>query len=130
MTLEQGKPLAQSHNELSVAAEVIEWFAGEALVNVPTDARVMNEEPFFGPLAIINRVRDVDEGLAEAKRSQYDLTSYAYTTSTATAYVLRSSIAAGMLTTNHLGLGLPEVPFGGVRDSGYGQEGDSEVLRN
>jgi succinate-semialdehyde dehydrogenase/glutarate-semialdehyde dehydrogenase len=33
-----------------------------------------------------------------------------------------------MLTTNHLGLALPEVPFGGVKDSGYGSEGGSEAL--
>jgi succinate-semialdehyde dehydrogenase/glutarate-semialdehyde dehydrogenase len=33
-----------------------------------------------------------------------------------------------MLTINHLGLGLPELPFGGVKDSGYGSEGGSEAL--
>jgi succinate-semialdehyde dehydrogenase/glutarate-semialdehyde dehydrogenase len=33
-----------------------------------------------------------------------------------------------MLTVNHLGLGLPEVPFGGIKDSGYGTEGGSEAI--
>ena len=33
-----------------------------------------------------------------------------------------------MLTINHIGLGLPETPYGGVRDSGYGYEGGSEAL--
>ena len=34
----------------------------------------------------------------------------------------------GMITINHLGLALPEVPFGGVKDSGYGSEGGSEAI--
>ena len=33
-----------------------------------------------------------------------------------------------MITINHLGLALPEVPFGGVKDSGYGSEGGTEAL--
>lgn len=33
-----------------------------------------------------------------------------------------------MLTINHLGLGLPEVPFGGVQDSGYGSECGTEAV--
>jgi succinate-semialdehyde dehydrogenase/glutarate-semialdehyde dehydrogenase len=33
-----------------------------------------------------------------------------------------------MVTINHLGLALPEVPFGGIKDSGYGSEGGSEAI--
>jgi succinate-semialdehyde dehydrogenase/glutarate-semialdehyde dehydrogenase len=33
-----------------------------------------------------------------------------------------------MITINHLGLGMPETPFGGVKDSGYGSEGGTEAL--
>jgi succinate-semialdehyde dehydrogenase / glutarate-semialdehyde dehydrogenase len=33
-----------------------------------------------------------------------------------------------MITINHLGLALPEVPFGGVKDSGYGTEGGADAL--
>ena len=33
-----------------------------------------------------------------------------------------------MVSINHLGLALPEVPFGGVKDSGYGSEGGSEAM--
>jgi len=41
---------------------------------------------------------------------------------------LSSQVETGMITVNHLGLALPEVPFGGVRDSGYGAEGGIEGM--
>ena len=104
------------------------WFyAPTLLADVPTDAAIMNEEP-FGPVAVINRIKGVDEALTEANRLPYGLASYAFTTSSETAMRLRNEIRAGMLTVNHLGLALPEVPFGGIGDSGYGTEGGSEAV--
>ena len=38
-------------------------------------------------------------------------------------------VDAGMLTINHQGLALPEMPFGGIKDSGYGHEGGAEGLQ-
>ncbi|WP_156624179.1 aldehyde dehydrogenase family protein, partial [Ensifer sp. Root558] len=37
-------------------------------------------------------------------------------------------VESGMISINHLGLALPEVPFGGIKDSGYGTEGGSEAI--
>jgi succinate-semialdehyde dehydrogenase/glutarate-semialdehyde dehydrogenase len=70
----------------------------------------------------------VDGALAEANRLPYGLAAYAFTRSTKVVSDLSSGIESGMLTVNHLGLALPEVPFGGVKDSGYGSEGGSEAL--
>ena len=42
---------------------------------------------------------------------------------------MQRHIRSGMLSINHNGLGLPEVPFGGIHDSGYGDEGGIEALR-
>lgn len=39
-----------------------------------------------------------------------------------------AEVETGMLTINHLGLALPEVPFGGVKASGYGYEGGTEAM--
>lgn len=103
------------------------FFEPTVLADVPTTARIMNEEP-FGPVAIINRFRDLDEAIAEANRLPYGLAAYAYTQSNRTLARLGSEVEAGMLTVNHLGLALPEVPFGGIRDSGYGTEGGSDAL--
>lgn len=89
----------------------------------------MNEEP-FGPLAAIAPFSGMDDLVEEANRLPYGLASYAYTQSAKTASTLASSVEVGMMTINHIGLALPEVPFGGVRDSGHGSEGGSEALES
>lgn len=103
------------------------FFEPTVLADVPTDARIMNEEP-FGPVAVLNRFETLDEAIDEANRLPYGLASYAFTRSAENIRELGLRIDAGMTTINHLGLGLPEVPFGGVRDSGYGTEGGSDAI--
>ena len=103
------------------------WFMEPTvLTNVPATARIMNEEP-FGPVAIINRHHDEESILHEANRLPFALAAYAYTRSAARQTELQK-VNAGMLTINHLGLALPEIPFGGMLDSGYGTEGGSEAV--
>lgn len=103
------------------------FFPPTVLAEVPLSARIMTEEP-FGPVAIVNRFSTLDDAIAEANRLPYGLASYAFTRSALTMQRLGLEIDAGMTTINHLGLALPEVPFGGVRDSGYGTEGGSEAI--
>ena len=103
------------------------FFEPTILTDVPTDARVMNEEP-FGPLAVVSPFADFAGAVAEANRLPYGLASYAYTRSAATATAIAASVEAGMMGINHHGLALPETPFGGVRDSGYGSEGGTEGI--
>ena len=103
------------------------FFEPTVLTGVNTEMRVMNEEP-FGPLAVIAPFDDFDEVVEEANRLPYGLASYAFTGSGKTAASLASKVEAGMLTINHIGLALPEVPFGGVKDSGMGSEGGAEAI--
>lgn len=103
------------------------FFAPTVLTDIPDTARIMNEEP-FGPVALINPYKTLDDALAEANRLNYGLASYAFAENAATIARLRHGIAAGMLTINHLGLALPELPFGGIGDSGHGTEGGAEVV--
>jgi len=103
------------------------FFEPTVLADVPTDARIMNEEP-FGPVAIINRFAALDEAIAEANRLPYALAAYAFTRSTTISNRLSTEVVAGMMSINHYGLALPEVPFGGTRESGYGTEGGSHAL--
>jgi len=87
----------------------------------------MNEEP-FGPVAMIAPFREFDEVVAEANRLPYGLAAYAYTRSATTANAIAGAVESGMVSINHHGLALPEVPFGGVKDSGYGSEGGLEAI--
>ena len=103
------------------------FFQPTVLTGVPTDAKIMNDEP-FGPVAVVNRFKEYDEAIGEANRLPFGLASFAYTGSGATADRLGREVESGMLTINHLGLALPEVPFGGIKDSGYGTEGGADVL--
>jgi succinate-semialdehyde dehydrogenase / glutarate-semialdehyde dehydrogenase len=103
------------------------FFEPTVLTDVPTDARIMNEEP-FGPVAVIKPFRSFDDVVAEANRLPYGLAAYAYTRSAKTANAIAAAVETGMISINHHGLALPEVPFGGVKDSGYGSEGGTEAL--
>jgi succinate-semialdehyde dehydrogenase/glutarate-semialdehyde dehydrogenase len=103
------------------------FFEPTVLTDVPLEARVMNEEP-FGPLALISPFRGFDDVVAEANRLPFGLASYAYTRSAKTANAIASAVEAGMMSINHQGLALPETPFGGIKDSGYGSEGGSEAI--
>jgi succinate-semialdehyde dehydrogenase/glutarate-semialdehyde dehydrogenase len=103
------------------------FFEPTVLTDVPREARIMNEEP-FGPVAVISPFRGLEDAMAEANRLPFGLASYAFTRSTRTATAVATGIEAGMMTINHIGLALPEVPFGGVKDSGYGSEGGSEAI--
>ena len=66
--------------------------------------------------------------MTEANRLPYGLAAYAWTRSAKTANNIAAQVETGMITINHLGFALPEVPFGGVKDSGYGSEGGTEAL--
>ncbi len=103
------------------------FFEPTVLTNLNLDMRVMNEEP-FGPLALMVPFHSFDEVIEEANRLPYGLASYAYTSSAKTANAIAAKVEAGMMSINHHGLALPEVPFGGMKDSGYGSEGGLEAI--
>lgn len=103
------------------------FFEPTVLSNVPKHARIMNEEP-FGPVAVFSPFSTLDEAIDEANRLPFGLASYAFTGAADTAQQLGFRIEAGMTTINHAGLALPEVPFGGIKDSGHGTEGGSEAI--
>ena len=105
------------------------FFEPTVLTEVPTSAAMMNEEP-FGPVAIINPFNDYDEAIEEANRLDYGLAAYAYAGSAKTVAKVGAQIESGMVAINHQALGLPELPFGGIKDSGFGSEGGAEALES
>ncbi|MFL9925506.1 NAD-dependent succinate-semialdehyde dehydrogenase [Herbaspirillum lusitanum] len=103
------------------------FFQPTVLTNVPLTARAMNEEP-FGPLALINSFDTLEEAITEANRLPFGLAAYAFAKSAQVKHALASRVESGMITMNHMGLAIPEVPFGGIKDSGYGSEGGTEAI--
>ena len=103
------------------------FFEPTVVAELPNSAKAMNDEP-FGPMAIINPFKSFDDAVKEANRLPFGLAAYAWTKSAKTANAIASQVETGMMTINHLGLGIPEVPFGGVKDSGYGSEGGTEAI--
>ncbi|MGN6084097.1 NAD-dependent succinate-semialdehyde dehydrogenase, partial [Trinickia sp.] len=103
------------------------FFAPTVLSNVPLSADVFNNEP-FGPIAAIRGFDSLDEAIAEANRLPYGLAGYAFTKSFANVHLLTQRLEVGMLWINQPATPWPEMPFGGVKDSGYGSEGGPEAL--
>jgi succinate-semialdehyde dehydrogenase/glutarate-semialdehyde dehydrogenase len=103
------------------------FYEPTVLTDLAPDTRALHEEP-FGPLALMLPFNTFDEAITEANRLPYGLAAYAYTRSATTATALGAQIESGMIGINHHGLALPETPFGGVKDSGYGSEGGAEGL--
>ncbi len=105
------------------------FFQPTVLANVPDHARVMQEEP-FGPLAIINPVASLEEGIEQANAVPYGLAAYGFTNRADYVDRMIEGIEAGNVSINTLEASLPETPFGGVKSSGYGREGGTEGLHN
>ena len=105
------------------------FFQPTVLANVPDTARVMQEEP-FGPLAIINPISSLDDGIEMANSVPYGLAAYGFTNRADYADRMIEGIEAGNVSINTLEASLPETPFGGVKSSGYGREGGTEGLHN
>ncbi|HWL81496.1 MAG TPA: NAD-dependent succinate-semialdehyde dehydrogenase [Roseomonas sp.] len=103
------------------------FYEPTVITGLTREMRAMNEEP-FGPMALMVPFKEFDEVVEEANRLPYGLAAYAFTRSAKTANAIASQVESGMMTINHLGLALPEVPFGGIKDSGYGSEGGSEAI--
>jgi succinate-semialdehyde dehydrogenase/glutarate-semialdehyde dehydrogenase len=103
------------------------FFEPTVVTDVPREARAMNEEP-FGPLALISPFQKFDDAAEEANRLPFGLASYAFTRSAKTATAIGAAIESGMVSINSFGLALPETPFGGIKDSGYGSEGGTEAM--
>ena len=103
------------------------FYAPTVFTDVPLDARVFNDEP-FGPMAAVRGFNTLDEAIAEANRLPYGLAGYAFTRSLKSAHALSQRVEVGMLWINQPAAPWPEMPFGGIKDSGYGSEGGPEAL--
>ncbi|MEN9704946.1 MAG: hypothetical protein RLZZ393_825 [Pseudomonadota bacterium] len=103
------------------------FFEPTVISDVPDTARIMNEEP-FGPVAVINKFRDLADVIPQANRLPYGLAAYAFTQNAKRVNQLGEQIEAGMIGINSFTIAVPESPFGGVKESGHGSEEGIEGL--
>jgi succinate-semialdehyde dehydrogenase / glutarate-semialdehyde dehydrogenase len=90
---------------------------------------VFNDEP-FGPIAAVRGFDTLEEAIAESNRLPFGLAGYAFTRSIKNAHQLMHNVEVGMLWINQPATPSAELPFGGVKDSGYGSEGGPEALES
>lgn len=98
------------------------WFPPTLLLDLPADARALHEET-FGPLLPIVPVRDVDEAVARANASRFGLSASVWGRDRQAARAVAERLEAGTVVINDVTLvpGIPEVPHGGVKESGSGR---------
>ncbi|ABM12665.1 MULTISPECIES: NAD-dependent succinate-semialdehyde dehydrogenase [Mycolicibacterium] len=110
---------------LHVGGELAEgpaaFYTPAVLTGVTPDMRAYSEE-LFGPVAVVYRVRDEEEAVALANASAYGLGASVFSTDTARAEKVAQRLEAGMVNVNTPAGEGPDIPFGGVKRSGFGRE--------
>ncbi len=97
------------------------YFAPAILAGITPENDAYREE-FFGPVATVYRVSDEEEAVKVANDTPFGLGSYVFTTDPEQADRVANAIDAGMVYVNGVLLDAPELPFGGVKRSGFGRE--------
>jgi succinate-semialdehyde dehydrogenase/glutarate-semialdehyde dehydrogenase len=103
------------------AGDVGAFLEPTILTNVTSDNPAYKQE-FFGPAALVFSAKDEDEAIAIANDSPFGLGGSVYSSDIERAKRVASRMETGMVFINYPDVSLPELPFGGVKRSGYGKE--------
>ncbi len=104
------------------------WFLEPAVIAEPADDSRLNHEEVFGPVLPVWRFTDFDDAIARANDTQYGLGSSIWTHDARNIHRAAQEIESGMTWVNQIHYGYDELPFGGVKASGYGKEHGIESL--
>jgi succinate-semialdehyde dehydrogenase / glutarate-semialdehyde dehydrogenase len=97
------------------------YYPPTVLADVP-DGSPGHREELFGPVALLWRARDVDDAIRIANDSSFGLGGSVWTQDPGEQQRFADGIESGMVYVNAITASTPEVPFGGVKNSGYGRE--------
>jgi succinate-semialdehyde dehydrogenase / glutarate-semialdehyde dehydrogenase len=103
------------------------FYQPTVLSDVPMSADIMEDEP-FGPVALMRPFKTFDEAIEQANRLPFGLAAYAFTENARQANLVADALDTGMVGLNSFAISVPDAPFGGVKESGFGSEGGPEGL--
>jgi acyl-CoA reductase-like NAD-dependent aldehyde dehydrogenase len=104
------------------------WFLEPAVIAEPADNSRLNREEVFGPVLPVFRFTDFDDAIRRANDTPYGLGSSIWTHDARLIHRAAQEIESGMTWVNQIHYGYDELPFGGVKASGYGKEHGIEAL--
>lgn len=105
------------------------FYQPTVLDNVTNEMKIMKEQT-FGPVAPITVFETDEEVIEAANDTEYGLASYIYTKDITRAIHVAESLDFGIIGLNDALPGVPQAPFGGMKESGYGREGGHQGIRD
>lgn len=103
------------------------FFEPTVIRDLPDDSYLLCNE-IFGPLALIQSFSSLDEVFKKANSTEYGLAAYSFTNSLKKANLSAKNLSAGMVGINSFALAAAEIPFGGIKASGFGRESGVEGM--
>lgn len=98
------------------------WFYAPTVVAGIEPGMRLHLEETFGPVATVYRVSDIDEAIAIANVTDFGLSSSVWTTDDGERNRFERDLEAGAVFVNGMTISYPELPFGGIKNSGFGRE--------